>query len=303
MSFINVQLSGAVDKIVDPAKLKYLEDAVRVASVTAGIIKERVFGRGETATPSKPYKGYRLEVREITPKTGVKSYKALRRTADSQKKKGYYVSPAYAAKFGLTKTRFDSSAEFHTAAGIRHGTSKASGGMAAGLQVRNFGNGAIIELAGSSLGASSVRRATMKVVKGEFKDIAAHDVKRSSLVHDADGNLQRREWTEHVPAKRVQVRAQVQNKDGSAREGRKPKLVRNWEKGATVFHFQEVNVVQPTDRETVDLSDAFQDMTNEAVCSLLGGTVLTASNGQHGEYYRRIIKAFGSTPRRIRGAA
>lgn len=107
---------------------KFLKQPMAFAEATARHIHRRVAMEGRTATPSQPY----------------------------APKGGFVTSPEYAARAGATGTRFASSAAFHASAGKPAGRFNTTGGMWAGLQVRNYGSdGAIIEFSGISLGAKS----------------------------------------------------------------------------------------------------------------------------------------------------
>lgn len=189
--------------------------SMAVARATAFHIRRRVLG-GKTATAPRPYLGPRPPL--------------IDKRSGRPRKRLYYISPAYAQMLGISgHTRWASSAEFHRAIGVRSGTAHTTGGMWKGLQVRNYGSeGALIEFARSSLGASSVRSATTRHVKGQYQ-----------LTRDRRGKLR---------AKRVVELSHTE--DGAVKYRRKPKKVRNSAKAGRVFKSTKVGLLQPTPAET-----------------------------------------------------
>jgi len=114
-------------------QLDRVANALVVATRMAKTIKRRA-QRGEFATKPRPYRtGGRYD-----PRTGQMS--------------PYYISEGYQEKLGAPFRRFQSSAHFHRVVG-RRVAGNITGGLWAGLRVRNFGvEGAIIEFTGKSIG-------------------------------------------------------------------------------------------------------------------------------------------------------
>lgn len=105
-----------------------LQRPMVLAESAAKRVSTRVVTQGKTATPAKPY---------------------------STRSRSYTISDAYGQQLGVTKTRYRNSQEFHAAVGTRTGAFRVSGGMWAGLQVRNVGStAALIDFAGSSIGST-----------------------------------------------------------------------------------------------------------------------------------------------------
>lgn len=194
--------------LADPAKLRAVQRPLALAKVMAEAVQQRVMVRGQPATTAKPYATHTThpDTRRIT----------SRNSAGGKTKRGYVVSTQYATAAGVSTNRYDSSADFHRATGTKPGTYRVTGKMWQGLQVRNFGNGAVIEFAGVSLGGSSKPRVAWQRVDGKS--------------------------------------APRRNRKGDV-VVLKPKNVRNWEKAGIVFRQSRVNVIQPTDYETRDLVD------------------------------------------------
>lgn len=220
---ITVKISKAV--LADPARLRAVNKPLALARVMAESVQERVMVRGVTATAPKPYAAHVVQNRRTVTTTA----------SGAKTKKGYVISPAYATAAGIDRNRFDSSADMHAAAGVKPGTYRVTGQMWKGLQVRTFGDGAVIEFAGVSLGSTSKPRFAWQ--------------------RRADGKM-----------------APRRSKAGDI-VLLKPKNVRNWEKAGTVFKHSRINVVQPTDTETRDmidglgarLFDAIQIVTTDAL--------------------------------------
>jgi hypothetical protein len=117
--------------------------ALVVATRMAKTIRQRA-QRGDFATKPKPYRtGGRYD-----PRTGQMS--------------PYFISEGYKEKLGAPFRRFQSSAHFHRVVG-RRVAGNVTGGLWAGLRVRNFGiSGAVIEFTGRSLGMRIKKRSRGK---------------------------------------------------------------------------------------------------------------------------------------------
>ncbi len=202
--------------LADPAKLRAVAKPLALARVMAESVYERVAIHGKPATAPKPYAEHAVSSRRITTRTAT----------GTKTKAGYAVTQAYAGAAGVDKQNWNSSADFHRAAGTQPGTYRVTGRMWQGLQVRNFGNGAVIEFAGVSLGSSSAPRVAWQRIDG-----------KSQPRRNAKGEV----------------------------VVRKPKNVRNWEKAGVVFRHSRVNVVQPTDYETRDMIDGLSGAVFDSI--------------------------------------
>jgi hypothetical protein len=160
------------------------------------------------------------------------------------------LSPAYAERLGLgTQTRWKSSAEMHAAKGLEPGKARATGEMINGIQVRNYGaDSAIVELGGSSLGASSTRTAIATKKEGTF-EITLSD-------------------RGHLRAK--QIKELSRDEGGKVKYRRKPKLVPNRVKAASVFRNVRVGLLQTTEAETLALWSAWANAAGSIVRRSLG---------------------------------
>ena len=222
----------------DPALLSRLRQPMTIAIATANAIRERVAVRGQLVTPPKAY--------STTPDAG------------PARKSRYYISPAYAQAAGLgTQTRWESSAAMHAAIGAKTGTGNATGSLwkPGALQVRNSGESCIIELGGSSIGASSTRTALTTKVQGTYQ------VRLSD-----NGKLRAK-----------QVRELTRDEGGSVQYRRKPKQVRNQVKAGTVFANSRIGLLQPTEAESTAQFNAFRSQCGLAVAACFGGTSEAAS--------------------------
>jgi len=189
--------------------------SMAMARATAGHIRRRVLG-GDNATPPRPYHGPRAPI--------------IDKRSGRPRKRFYFISPAYAAELGMPgQTRWASSAELHKHAGVKSGTAHTTGGMWRGLRVRNYGKeAALIEFAGSSLGASSVRTAIKRGVKGSY---VLSRTKRGKL-------------------KATKLKEFSRDEGGNVKYRRKPKRVRNSAKAGRVFKTTKVGLLQPTAAES-----------------------------------------------------
>ena len=114
-------------------QLDRVANALVVATRMAKTIRQRA-QRGDFATKPKPYR----TSGRYDPRTGQMS--------------PYFISEGYKEKLGAPFRRFQSSAHFHRVVG-RRVAGNITGGLWAGLRVRNFGvEGAIIEFTGKSIG-------------------------------------------------------------------------------------------------------------------------------------------------------
>lgn len=185
-----------------------LAQPMAIAQAFAGHLRARSL-RGQFATTPQPYKD--------------------RATSGPRKHKSYYIAPAYAEKAGLgQQTRFRSSRNMHAALPGGHEFGNVTGEMWRGLQVRNFGQDAVIvEFGGSSLGAKSTRTAITKRKAGKY-EVTLSD----------SGKLRAR-----------QVRELSRDEGGNVKYRRKPTLVRNNLKAHAVFQYIGIGLLQPTDDE------------------------------------------------------
>ena len=165
----------------DPAVMLQLRQPMVLGQALAKRVKERVSNQGDLASEWQRYKAEvraeravrRLEknydtyerriglaVAQGNTKKAAELRAKLAKIDNDQQAAGeqirpYVVSEDYARLLGLAKTRWSSSAAFHAAAGTKPGTFRVSGGMWAGLQVRNVGaSSVVLDFAGSSLGGT-----------------------------------------------------------------------------------------------------------------------------------------------------
>ncbi len=220
--------------LADPAKLRAVARPIALARVMADAVYTRVAIQGKPATAPKPYSEHGDHAAQ-----------------GKRKRTGYSVTQAYAGAAGVDKQKWGSSADFHRATGTRPGTYRVTGKMWEGLQVRNFGNGAVIEFAGVSLGSTSAPRVAWQRVDGK--------------------SLPRRNARGEVVV-------------------RKPKNVRNWEKAGIVFRQSRVNVVQPTDAETSDMIDGISGAVFDAI-KILSSDSITPDARPATTLARRFMEA------------
>jgi len=258
-----------------------MSPTLAIAAALADQLAYRVFRLGEPAQPFPGYKHYTLETVEVTDSRGRK-YQAQRKvkSGSNQKARGYKVSPAYArATLGSDdQVWFESSKDFHDKAQVIPGTYFATGGMAAGLQSRNFGmDAAIIEFAGSSLGSKSTRTALTD--KGDATEAG------QALRWRRDENRRFR----------LEGRKLRRDEDGNVKYRQKPTLIRNWIKAGSVFQHHHVCILQHTDMETYDLCDALADHMRLTWIRTVPGAESESVTymGSRGRYYQALRKALG----------
>ncbi len=226
-----------------------------IAAPTAQHIRRRMT-RGRTATPGEPYQGPRRPLLDHRFKPPI------------QRERRYYITREYAAALGLGDlTRWESSAELHAQIGGVAGY--ATGGMWAGLQVKNYGNRfAIIDFARSSLGSSSVRR-ELKVRTDEFE-----------IVTSKSGRQRKR------------YKYRNRRRGEEPRYSRKPRKVRNDEKAGRLFMHRKINAVQPTRAEIDAMFSAVARQSQRVVLEAFDSELIA-----HGEspgdtiLFRAINKA------------
>lgn len=248
---------------LDPASgiKEALQQPMAIATAMADHIGARC-RNGEFATNPKPYSTRAGLTRKGKPKV-----------------LGYYVSPAYADKVG-SRAAYHDSAAFHRAVGAIAGAGNVSGGMWSGLQVRNYGDqAAIVEFAGSTLGAKSIRSANSRAVRDESGALVHKWVK------DKQGRMVRR-----------QVRELVKNEEGKTKYRRKPALVRNNLKAAAVFQHTRIGLLQPTDGEIVTVLAAFRAnadiVVKGAFGAYLGDESAPAPSGVSQRLYSAMLNNF-----------
>lgn len=247
---IQVRLSKLVLK--DPKLRGKLAAPLAIAQATAERIRQRVSVDGVSATPARAYPAQEV-------KRSTKSGKVKIRT--------YHVGSDYAAKLGLTSTQFATSAAFHAAAKSRAGAANVTGGMWAGLQVRNWGGtGAIIDFGGTSIGASTP--------KGEirFRGTKADGTSKSGRMRTSGFAAGRTKGMSRADKKAWHA-AQVAKfrglSDVKITSIKEPSaIVRNQEKASVVFQTRKIGVLQPTERETQAQLAAYCASTGRAVFSM-----------------------------------
>lgn len=273
------QLSWTVRNCADA--LEQLVQPLGIAQALTEQLNYRVFHLGEPAQPFPGYKHYAMQEVEVRDRRG-RTYKALRRVKDgsNQSARGYKVSPAYAlATLGSDEqVWFESSKDFHDKAQVVPGTYFATGGMARGLQSRNFGtSAAIIEFGGSSLGSKSARSALTD------RSDDAEPGQKVRYKRNENGRYQ------------VVGRKLRRDENGKVRYRAKPVLIRNWIKASAIFHHHHVCILQHTDMETYDLCDALADhMRLTWIRTIPGNEAESVSYmGQRGTYYQLLRKHMG----------
>ena len=200
----------------DPAIMEQLKRPMVLGEALARRVRDRVSNSGDLATEAKRYKtevaaekrvgrlarNYDKYEQRIAfavlqgNHKKVAELKAKLRTIDSQQQKAgdnikpYVISDAYAGLLGLQKTRFSSSANFHAAAGTKPDSFRVSGGMWAGLQVRNMGSDSvIIDFTGSSLGGKR-QSTTTKTGRTRSKPVQIRNqVKAGTVFHHSGVNV------------------------------------------------------------------------------------------------------------------
>ncbi len=247
-----LDIEAGWSKSATPDVKAALAVSMAVARATAAHIRRRILG-GKTATPPRPYFGPRAPI--LDKRTG------------KPRRRFYYISPAYAAELGIPgQTRWASSSEFHRHVGVRPGTGHVTGGMWKGLQVRNFGSqGALIEFARSSLGASSVRSANVRHVKGQYQ-------------------LQRNRRGKLVAKRVVEL---SRDEGGAVKYRRKPKKVRNSAKAGRIFKSTKVGLLQPTPAETQAQLAAVAEQAQAVVAVSFGADQLDNKDVLRGD--RRLF--------------
>ena len=262
---ISVKISKAV--MQDPAKLRRVAQPLALARVMAEAMEQRVRSGGKTATPVKPYATHVVERRRAQTKT----------SSGNKTKLGYVISPYYADKLGVGVDRFESSAAMHARAGVRLGTFRATGGMWSGLQVRNFGLGAVIEFAGVSLGkASHPPNITFRT--GKVTDVTERETKRRGAAVAAGKTLGKdRDLVESNGRIFRQERKARRDKKGQTVQRKSPQMIRNWQKAGVVFKHSRVNVIQPTDDETRAMIDGLGAALFDATIVLSTGSIETST--------------------------
>lgn len=245
-----------------------LHQPMAIALAMAEHLRYRV-GVGEFATQPRPFSTRPGLTRSGKPKV-----------------LGYYVAPAYADKLGLGKAAYHDSAAFHRATGAIAGMGRVTGGMWAGLQVRNWGNDkAIIEFGMSSLGAKSIRSANSRAVR-DASGALVH-----KFVNDSKGRMVKRQVRELVKYKkgeRIKVysaplveishgisvrkeRVEIKIAEGTeTRYRRKAAMISNGLKAFTVFRHSKIGLLQPTDGEINTVLQAFRKRSYMVVRGAMG---------------------------------
>lgn len=233
-----------------------LQRPIAIANATAHHIRDRAM-RGQFANPAQPY--------------------SERASAGPKKHKSYYISPAYAAAAGLgEQTRFRSSAEMHRATGSTAGQANVTGGMWAGLQVRNFGSdAAVIEFAGSSLGTKSTLNANSFATKDADGNLL------HKLVQDKQGRVVKR-----------QVRTLARDEGGNVKYRRKPRLERNNLKAFAVFQHLGVGLLEPRQDEVDAIWAAFSREAGLVITGIAGAHYQGDSAAGNPALFGAIVREF-----------
>jgi hypothetical protein len=226
----------------DPDIVRALRQPMAMAVAAANHMKRRL-QNGQPASSPQPYKA--------TPTAGPRGGTGRR----------YYLSPAYAERLGLgNQTKWRSSAEMHAAKNLNPGKASATGEMMKAWTVRNYGpDAAVIEMGGSSLGASSVITAVTKKVHGTYE-----------VTLSRSGKLR---------AKQLEVAQR--DEGGKVKMRRKPKLVQNREKAVAVYKAIGINVFEATDDELLAMWAAWANQASSLVrrsCGIPGEIPVVAGN-------------------------
>ena len=219
----------------DDAAMARLEQPVAVAVVGAKHISKRI-KRGKFATKPKPY--------------------SSKPSAGSKKAPKYYISPAYAESLGVPgQTVWESSAAFHKAIGAKPGNTSSQ--MIQNIGVRNNGTkGALIEFRGSSIGASSAKKAKRRRVRVNARYDAKTGAKLKAVyAKDARGKF---------------VTNKVLDEQGKAVLNKTPVKVRNQVKASAVFRKLDVALLQLTPAEQAELLRGFAAVSSSITETILG---------------------------------
>lgn len=240
---VEIEVKTHWTKTATPDVRAKLQQPMALARATARHIARRL-RRGKTATAPQAYQR-RADEYQTDPATG------------RRRRRRYYISPAYAEAAGVPgQTRWLDSAEFHGAAGGQPGV--VTGGMLSQTRTRNYGSkAALIEFAGSSLGASSTRTAIRRKIKGQY-EVGVSD----------NGKIRAKQATEFS-----------RDEGGEVKYRRKPKLVRNSLKAGRVFKYLRVGLLQPTEGETAAQLQAVADAAQSVVVLAFGSNVVTSGSG------------------------
>lgn len=166
--------------------------------------------------------------------------------------KKFRVSKPYAQQAGVGgQTEWDSSAEFHRSVGKAQGD--VSGGMWAGLQVRNWGStGSIVEFARSSMASAPKRIKQPRV---------------------------RKALTEAEKQQRAEARTA------------KPTKVQNRVKADAVFRALKIGLLQHKPQETQAITAAVSAVTGKQLASAFGGTLRIGGDTGNTALYRAIVES------------
>lgn len=199
-----------------PEAIAQLRRPMVLGQALAVRVRERVSRAGDLATEVQKYRGEAKA--ERVSKRLAKNYEAyerriglarsqgnLKRVAELQAKlrkidndqqdsgeklQPYVISEAYAKLVGVPATRFSSSAAFHQAAGTKPGTFRVSGGMWAGLQVRNVGASAVVlDFAGSTLGGTRQSSTTKSGRQRKNPVLVRNQVKAGTVFRQSKVNV------------------------------------------------------------------------------------------------------------------
>lgn len=178
---ISLRVRYTKQATADPSIMLGLRRPMVLAEALARRLYDRVVNRGDLATAVSAYAEARTKEKRVEQHNAralrwdnrsavlqargdLKGAAAAARTRDrfDDAAQGaedsitpYVISDEYATLVGVSGTKWRSSAAFHKAAGTKPGSFRVSGGMWSGLGVRNVGGAAaVIDFAGSSLGAS-----------------------------------------------------------------------------------------------------------------------------------------------------
>jgi len=263
MHTVDLHVSKAYKSPERAEVLRKLQKPMGVAQALADAIRERV---AVEANPAR--------------EAGQAGH--VRRPYESRAR-GFLVHEDYMRRLGLGDKpgRFASSAEFHKAAGIRPGTYKATSGLWSSLYVRNWGGkGAIIDFRGRSLG----RRINWTKTREEIAKLKADRLEMLSSKRKKNGELT------GSAKKKIE---QVKSGEWESRY-RKPAMVRNQIKAASIFKAHRLNILAPDAREMRTMEAAFADAGLRSIAELFGqdpSKIATTAQRQR-KFYGALNRAF-----------
>ena len=254
----------------DPAKadvFRKLQKPLQITRALADSIRKRV-------------------ARDAQPARDAGSSQHTRRPYEA-KPRGFRVNAAYIAKVAAAAApdrpagSYESSAQFHKLAGIRPGSYWGSGGMWQGMYVRNWGGkGAIIDFRGRSLG----RRIRWTKSREEVDKL-----KRERLAQLQTKRNKRGQLTAATKRKIEEI------KDGTfAAKYKRPAVVPNRLKAASIFKAHRLNVLAPDAAELRTMEAAFVNVGLRSVAELFGQDPrkIPTTQQRNRELFAALLTAF-----------